>query len=80
MARTSSSIERITVTSAMPFIVYGSVRGLVSEHRTERAAWESLRRDRIDCGRHNSGGYSDADVYSAIGGEWVPCEGADSDE
>lgn len=57
-------IGNVTVSSAYPFVVYGSVRGLVSEHRTLSGANRSLRRDEAGC--VSQGGYSDANVY-----EWT---------
>ena len=54
-------IGQLSVESMYPAIVYGDVRGLVSGHRSERAAEKSLYRDRNICNR--MGGYSDARVY-----------------
>jgi len=68
---TSSNIDQIAVASSNPFIVYGPVRGIVSEHRSERAAFASLHRDRQGC--HQQRGYSDAAVYMAHDGEWIRC-------
>jgi hypothetical protein len=61
-------IDSVTVRSSYPVIVYGSVRGLVSRHRTISGAARSLRRDQDGCERQ--GGYSDAYIY-----EWSPEEG-----
>jgi hypothetical protein len=66
-----ANIDGMTVTSTYPVIVYGSVRGLVSRHRTTDGAAVSLRRDQDGCERH--GGYSDAYVYEWSDGEgWMP--------
>lgn len=54
-------IGGMMVSSASEFIVYGSVRGLVSEHRLVRAAIASAERDRAGCCKQ--GGYSDVQVY-----------------
>ncbi len=59
-----SQIGNLTVASASPYIVYGEVRGLGSEHRLLRAAQQSRERDRDDCGSLPGGNaYSDAYVY-----------------
>jgi len=64
-------IDGMTVASSYPAIVYGSVRGLVSQHRTIDGATRALRRDQDGCERH--GGYSDAYVYEWSDGEgWMP--------
>ena len=59
-----SQIGNLTVASASPYVVYGEVRGLVSEHRLLRTAQQSLQRDQDAC-RSLPGGtaYSDAYVY-----------------
>jgi len=57
----SGYIGNLTVTSAQRYIVYGSVRGLVSSHRTEVGALASAARDQQGC--RIQGGYSDASVY-----------------
>jgi len=44
-----SQIGNLTVASASPYIVYGEVRGLVSEHHLLRAAQQSRERDRDAC-------------------------------
>jgi hypothetical protein len=59
--KNSKLIHGIKVESNYPYIVYGKVRGLVSEHRSERAAEKSLAKDRRGCSKQ--GGYSDAQVY-----------------
>lgn len=64
----SSYIEQLTVESNCQYIVYGSVRGLVSEHRKVEAALRSARRDQAGCA--SQGGYSDAYVY-----RWDASEG-----
>jgi hypothetical protein len=61
-------IGNLTVSSDSNIIVYGSVRGLVSEHRTISAASKSLERDQRGC--RGQGGYSDAHVY-----EWSDADG-----
>lgn len=65
-----SNIEGLTISSAQPVIVYGSVRGLVSEHRTVQAAARSLARDQRGC--RSQGGYSDAYIYVWTQGRWSP--------
>lgn len=64
----SSYIGNLTVRAKHPIIVYGDVRGLVSEHRTLRAAQRSLKRDKEGCRRQR--GYSDADIYQWVDGRW----------
>lgn len=67
MSRTDSKRYRAAVCGLMTgadcrFIVCGSVRGLVSEHRTIKGAIRSLLRDGRGC--KAQGGYSDALVYA----------------
>lgn len=50
------------VSSQMPYIVYGSARGLVSEHRILKAAHAAAARDGKAC-YNDRGAYSDAAVY-----------------
>ena len=64
-------IGNITVVSDAPYIVYGPVRGLVSEHRSISAARASLARDQRGCERHGPGAYSDAAVYQWHD-RWLP--------
>lgn len=54
-------IGNLTVSSDSNIIVYGSVRGLVSKHRTISGARKSLERDQRGC--RGQGGYSDAHIY-----------------
>lgn len=73
-----SQIGNVTVGSNLPVIVWGSVRGMVSEHRSIAAARKSLARDQRACAGLSSGltrTYSDASVYlwSEDGG-WVALE------
>lgn len=63
MAQHRSMIDQLTVRSDYDYIVYGSVRGLVSEHRSVQAARASADNDRRDCGRLGGGAYSDVNVY-----------------
>lgn len=59
--------------SKFPVIVYGSVRGIVSEHRNAHAAAKSLRADQRGC--KSQGGYSDARIYVWEESEgWVAIE------
>jgi hypothetical protein len=64
----SAYIGELTVRSKRGVIVYGSVRGLVSEHRTESGAAASLARDQRGC--RSQGGYSDASVYRWTNNGW----------
>lgn len=58
------------VSSNSKIIVYGSVRGLVSKHRTMSAAEKSLAADQRGC--KSQGGYSDASIYEwSDSNEWV---------
>lgn len=66
--KNKSYIGNLTVGSNQQYIVYGSVRGLVSEHRTQSAAERSLARDQSGC--RSQGGYSDASVYAWSGDAW----------
>lgn len=59
--KNSGMIGNMTVSSDFDAIVYGSVRGLVSEHRLASSAVRSLASDQRGCRAH--GGYSDAAVY-----------------
>lgn len=58
-------IGRLLVKSPAPYryIVYGSVRGMVSKHRTAAGAERSLAADRRGCRSLGGGAYSDARVY-----------------
>lgn len=60
----SSTICGLTVKSRLPFIAYGPVRGLISEHRTLEGARKSVQRDHYAC-RKLAGGnaYSDASAF-----------------
>lgn len=68
----SAYVGNLTVSSKHAYIVYGFVRGLVSEHRTQIAAEKSLIRDQRGC--RSQGGYSDASVYEWTGEGWQVCE------
>ena len=61
------------VSSRARYVVYGRVRGLVAECRSEGAARRALIRDQRGCRRQ--GGYSDAATYEWGGspgtGEWI---------
>ena len=61
MTKHSSYIREMTVTSTMPYIVYSSVRGLVSEHRSLSAAIKSLASDQRGCSDALVYKWSDAD-------------------
>ena len=66
--KNKSYIGNMQVGSNNNVIVYGSVRGLVSEHRTVSAAEKSLARDQRGC--RSQGGYSDASVYEWTAEGW----------
>lgn len=68
-----SMIGSMSVASNRPYIVYGSVRGLVSTHWTPSGAFRSLEHDVRGCG--SQGGYSDAYVYeiNLQTKEWMAC-------
>ncbi len=68
MKTNKSYIGNVTVSSNSSVIVYGSVRGLASEHRSIDAAVKSLEKDRKGC--KSQGGYSDAAVYVFRDGAW----------
>jgi hypothetical protein len=70
----SGYIGNMTVGSNHQVIVYGSVRGLVSEHRTESGAMASLARDERGC--RSQGGYSDARIYHWTNNGWENNGGA----
>lgn len=70
-------IGNLTVRSRQPYIVYGSVRGLVSAHRTQGAAERSAKRDREDCRGLGGGAYSDVGVYAASAAGWTVVEESD---
>jgi len=70
--KNSGYIGNLTVSSENKYIVYGSVRGLVSGHRTQSGAEKSLGRDQSGC--RSQGGYSDASVYEWTGDGWTVCE------
>jgi len=64
----SAMIGQMTVSSDYEVIVYGSVRGMVSQHMLASAAARSLARDQAGCRSH--GGYSDAAVYCITAEGW----------
>lgn len=64
----SAMIGQMTVSSDYEVIVYGSVRGIISQHRLASAATRSLSRDQAGC--RSQGGYSDAAVYRITAGGW----------
>lgn len=64
----SGYIGNLTVRSSQNYIVYGSVRGLVGEHRTQRGAERSADKDRRACHSLGGGAYSDAQVYQWVDG------------
>ena len=71
-----SMIKGLTVASKMPVIVYGSVRGMISEHRTVQAARKRLDKDQRDCRRLGGGAYSDANIYVWGQDRWLAQPGA----
>lgn len=70
--KNSAYIGKLTVSSNNNYIVYGSVRGLVSEHRTRSGAERSLSRDQSGC--RSQGGYSDVSLYEWTDEGWTVCE------
>lgn len=72
-----SMIGNLTVSSKQDYIVYGSVRGLISEHRVQSAAVRRADKDRKDCRGLGGGAYSDACVYRWQAGEWTMIEEAE---
>ena len=66
----SALIGHMMVASALPVVVYGNTRGLVSSHRTTQSALRRLTRDRHGC--RKQGGYSDARIYVWADDEWKP--------
>jgi hypothetical protein len=65
-------IENLQVTSNAKYIVFGNVRGLVSEHRTLSAAQRSLAADQRGCKAQGQGHYSDARIYtSTLSDSWT---------
>lgn len=60
-AQHSSMIDGVTVRSRYDYVVYGAVRGRVSQHRVLWAARASMQADQHGC--RAAGGYSDASVY-----------------
>jgi hypothetical protein len=66
----TASIGVMRVSSKFPVIVYGDVRGLISEHREVGPAREGLRRDRRKCSNLGGGAYSDGAVYVFRRGVW----------
>jgi len=70
MNMNTSKIKQMSVSSKCAYIVYGSVRGLVSQHRTLRAARAALARDAAGSARQ--GGYSDATVFVWASDRWQP--------
>lgn len=69
MKKNKSILGNLTVSSNYPVIVYGSVRDLVSEHRSIDAALKSLERDQLGC--RSQGGYSDASIYEWSDAGWT---------
>jgi len=65
-------IGNITVESNYEFVVYGPVRGKISEHRRLSSAEKALAKDRHGCKK--AGGYSDCSIYryDDAAGRWFP--------
>ena len=78
MNKNKAYIENLTVSSKQNYIVYGSVRGLVSEHRTQSGAERSAAKDRNGCHSLGGGAYSDVSVYQWTARGWQVCEVADA--
>lgn len=74
--KNKSYIGNLTVSSNQNYIVYGSVRGLVSEHRTQSGAERSAAKDRNGCRSLGGGAYSDVSVYQWTDEGWQVCEEA----
>lgn len=72
-------IKQMMVQSKFPYIVYGYVRGLVSEHSTTMAAQRSLIHDQRSCRSLGGGAYSDATVMMWTTEGWRPAD-VQSDE
>jgi hypothetical protein len=71
-SRYRGDLHGITRAAPHQYIVFGSVRGLVSSHRTIAAAERALERDQRGC--RAQGGYSDATVYEYRDGGWSVSE------
>lgn len=71
-----SLINDVVIGSSYPFIAYGPVRGLISEHHTQQGAERSVERDHRTC-RALPGGnsYSDASVFQYDESKgWIPVQ------
>ena len=68
----SGLIGNVTVSSVCRYVVHGSVRGFVSQHRTLDAAIASKHRDAHAC--KERGGHSDCSIYMWNNGRWTSCE------
>ena len=62
------------VSSRARYVVYGRVRGLVAECRSEKAARRALALDQRGC--QAQGGYSDGIIYEWGVGGWAGAPGA----
>jgi len=65
-------IKQMLVESNLPIIVYGQIRGLVSQHRSMKAAFKNMYND--DHGCKKQVGYSDTRVYEFKNDEWFAVE------
>jgi len=67
-----SIIGEVSVCSEQPFIVYGGIRGLISEHRTQSGAERSAESDNRECHRSGSRIFSDVSVYQwSVSHGWI---------
>ena len=72
----SGMIDNHTVRSDYPYVVYGSVRGHRSSHRTLSGAIRAADRDRAACAALPGRAYSDVWVYRHDGSGWeIEAEG-----
>ena len=72
MTMTEGMIGNVTVRSKAKYIVFGTMRGLVSEHRKLYVARLSAEKDRKSCGSLGGGAYSDVAIYESVDGCWKP--------
>lgn len=71
MKKYSGYIGQLTVRSNYRHIVYGEVRGLISEHRTAIGAQKSSQYDARICRNLGAGAFSDAYAFTFTTEGWL---------
>jgi len=62
------ALQKAKMATRINYVVQGSVRGHVSNHRTLEAAIKSMHKDWDSCSKLGGGSYSDAKIYEVLHG------------